>query len=246
MDMHPNRHLPIEGTFNIRDLGGYMAGEHETLWRRILRADGLHRLTEAGRDTLVSEGVRTVIDLRRPAELEVQPNPFATDDRVRYINVSLFENLAPTYGPQIDTLHTLYVRALQERPETIASILSMIAEAEDGAVLFHCTAGKDRTGLIAALLLGNAGVSEDEIIADYALTGRMIAPLLDEILAHAAERGMDETAMRPLLACAPETMRATLDHIADGHGSIAGYLNTLGLGDTVAARLKSKLTGDQP
>ena len=182
--------------------------------------------------------------LRRPAELEAQPNPFATDGRVRYINVSLFENLAPTYGPQIDTLHTLYVRALQERAEAIASILSMIAEAEDGAVLFHCTAGKDRTGLIAALLLGHAGVSDDEIIADYTLTGRMIAPLLDEILAHAAERGMDETAMRPLLACAPQTMRATLDHIADGHGSIAGYLKSLGLGDTVAARLKSKLTGD--
>lgn len=246
MDMHPNRHLPVEGTFNIRDLGGYMAGERETLWRRILRADGLHRLTEAGRDRLVGEGVRTVIDLRRPAELEAQPNPFAMDERVRYMNVSLFENLAPTYGPQIDTLHALYVRALQERAEAIAAILSMVAEADEGAVLFHCTAGKDRTGLIAALLLGNAGVSEDQIIADYALTGRMIAPLLDEILAHAAIQGMAEDTMRPLLACAPETMRATLDHIADGHGSIAGYLNTLGLGDTVAARLKSRLTGDQP
>ncbi|MCD2172096.1 tyrosine-protein phosphatase [Rhizobium sp. C4] len=244
MGMHPNRHLPIDGTFNIRDLGGYSAGAAETLWRRILRADGLHRITEAGRDTLVSEGVRTVIDLRRPAELEAQPNPFAADTRVRYVNVSLFENLAPTYGPQIDTLHALYVRALEERMEVIASILTVIAEAEAGAVLFHCTAGKDRTGLIAALLLVNAGVADDDIIADYALTGRMIAPLLEDILAHAAEQGMDEEAMRPLLACAPETMRATLAHIGERHGSIAHYLNALGLGDAVAGRLKSKLTGD--
>lgn len=246
MDMHSNRHLPIEGTFNIRDLGGYPAGERETLWRRVLRADGLHRLTEVGRDMLVSEGVRTVIDLRRPAELEAQPNPFATDDRVRYLNVSLFENLAPTYGPQVDTLHALYVRALDERAEAIVSILGMIAEADDGAVLFHCTAGKDRTGLIAALLLGNAGVAEEVIVADYVLTGKMIAPLLDEILAHAAIHGVDEIAMRPLLACAPETMRSTLAYIADGHGSIASYLNGLGLNAKVTARLKSRLTGDQP
>jgi protein-tyrosine phosphatase len=244
MDMHPNRHLPIEGTFNIRDLGGYMAGARETLWRRVLRADGLHRLTEAGRDALVGEGVRTVIDLRRPAELDAQPNPFRTDGRVHYVNVSLFENLAPSYGPQIDTLHALYVRALEERADAIASILSTIAEAEEGAVLFHCTAGKDRTGLIAALLLGNAGVADDEIIADYALTGRMIAPLLTEILAHAATQGMAEDAMRPLLACAPETMHATLGHISGKHGSIAGYLNGLGLGDAVATRLKVKLVGD--
>jgi protein-tyrosine phosphatase len=244
MDMHPNRHLPIEGTFNIRDLGGYSAGEATTLWRRFLRADGLHRLTEAGRDRLVGEGVRTVIDLRRPAETEAQPNPFASDGRVRYSTVSLFENLAPTYGPQIDTLHSLYVRALEERAETIAMILTLIAEAEDGAVLFHCTAGKDRTGLIAALLLGNAGVREDQIIADYALTGRMIAPLIEEILAHAVAQGTAEDAMRPLLACAPETMRATLAHIGDRHGSVAGYLKFSGLGDDARARLKNKLTGE--
>ncbi|MDE1997108.1 MAG: tyrosine-protein phosphatase, partial [Rhizobiaceae bacterium] len=63
MEIHANRHLPIEGTFNIRDLGGYPAGEAETLWRRVLRADGLHRIDEAGRDALVALGIKTVIDL---------------------------------------------------------------------------------------------------------------------------------------------------------------------------------------
>ncbi len=95
MHLSNQRHLPVPGTFNIRDLGGYAAGPFETRWRRILRADGLHHLDEAGIAVLTDEGVTTVIDLRHGHELESQPNPFHAHPAVAYHNVSLFERLAP-------------------------------------------------------------------------------------------------------------------------------------------------------
>jgi protein-tyrosine phosphatase len=244
MELHPNRHLPITGTFNVRDLGGYSAGDAETLWRRILRADGLHRLDEDGRDALVALGIKTVIDLRRPQELKQQPNPLDTDERVRYINISLFENLAPNFGLQDATLSELYYRAIEERREAIGQVLSLIADADEGAVLFHCTAGKDRTGLIAALLLANAGVADENIVADYALTEQMIAPMVEEMLSHSALHGASMEQMRLLLGSTPETMLATIDHITRTYGSAADYLAHAGLDAGTIARLRTRLIGE--
>jgi len=240
-DISFQRHLPIAGTYNIRDLGGYSAGEGTTLWRRMLRADGLHRVDGEGMAALVHEGVATVIDLRNAAERAAQPNPFRDNGRVRYHAISLFDNLAPTYGPQSDTLFELYICALSERRSAIAEVLTLIAEAEGDTVLFHCTAGKDRTGLIAALLLANAGVEMETIVEDYALTKDMIAPLLGEFLQNAALHGTDAEGLKPFLACAPETMRATLAHIVAKYRSIADYLIHAGLSEGMTARLRSRL-----
>ncbi|MBB6486327.1 tyrosine-protein phosphatase [Rhizobium lusitanum] len=189
MTSEKSRHLPVNGTYNVRDLGGYRAGAKTTLWRRVLRADGLHRLDEEGMASLVGEGVRVVIDLRNATELEHQPNPFSCNEAVRYHNISLFDTLAPSYKPGTDTLLDLYIQALRERRQAIAKVISLIAEGDEDTVLFHCTAGKDRTGIIAALLLATAGVDTAEILEDYALTGRMIAPMVDEILANAVGAG---------------------------------------------------------
>ena len=242
------RHLKIKGTFNIRDLGGYETADGVTRWRRLLRADGLHKLQPEGVDQLVSHGVVTVIDLRHANELEHQPNPFAGRDGVDYHHVSLFEDLAPpTPGnmPKDDTdvLHELYVTALKERRAAILEILQIIADAPVGTVLFHCTAGKDRTGIIAALTLGLAGVDHDTIIKDYALTEIMIAPIVEEIIAAVVARGGDAERMRPLLASNPETMQATLDNILENHGSIEDYLNDIGLDEGVRERIKARLVG---
>ena len=242
------RHLPIKGTFNIRDLGGYETTDGVTRWRRLLRADGLHKLQPDGVDQLVSHGVVTVIDLRHASELEHQPNPFAERDGVDYHNVSLFENLAPPTPENmpkddIDVLHELYVMALKERHDAILKILQIIADAPEGTVLFHCTAGKDRTGIIAALTLGLAGVDHETIVKDYALTEIMIAPIVDEIIAAVVARGGNAERMRPLLASKPETMQATLDHILENHGSIEAYLKDIGLDDGVKDRIRARLAG---
>jgi protein-tyrosine phosphatase len=111
-------------------------------------------------------------------------------------------------------------------------------------VLFHCTAGKDRTGLIAALMLALAGVETAVIAEDYALTGPMIAPLLESFIADAAARGTDIEAFRPLLSCDPQTMAATLAFLIDNHGSVKAYLASIGLSDDTIDRLQARLTGE--
>lgn len=235
------RHLAIDGTFNLRDLGGYRLALGRTHWRRVLRSDGLHRLDEEGIARILAEGVATVIDLRRPEECRAQPNPFASRPSVAYHNVSLFDQLAPSAMSDQDVLYDLYVQALVRRQEAIAQILRTIADAAEGAVLFHCTAGKDRTGIIAALLLAVAGVETATIVEDYALTKARIAPLIAIFLDEAAARGTDIDTFRPLLACEPETMAETMAYITETYGSAEAYLGTIGLAPATIDRLRSRL-----
>lgn len=238
------RHLAIDGTFNLRDLGGYPLASGRTRWRSVLRSDGLHRLGEEGVAKLLAEGIATIIDLRRHEECQAQPNPFASRPTVAYHNVSLFDQLAPGAMSDQDVLYDLYIQALVRRQEAIAEVLRRIADAGEGAVLFHCTAGKDRTGIIAALLLAVAGVETATIVEDYALTKAQIAPLISIFLDEAATRGTDIETFRPLLACEPETMAATMAYIAQTYGSVETYLAAIGLAPVTIARLRSRLVED--
>ncbi|KAB0268027.1 tyrosine-protein phosphatase [Microvirga brassicacearum] len=238
------RHLAVDGTFNIRDLGGYAIATGETRWRRVLRADGLHRLDHAGMAVLTAEGVTTIIDLRHGHELETQPNPFSTNPAVQYHHVSLFDQLAPSAMAGDDVLYDLYVQALTSRQGAIAQVLTVIANAPDGVVLFHCTAGKDRTGIVSALMLAVAGVETAIILEDYAMTKTRIAPMIDEILEGAATRGVDVETFMPLLACEPETMAATIAHVIGSYGSAEAYLETIGLAPQTIDRLRSRLVED--
>lgn len=252
---HPyTRHIALEGTYNIRDLGGYPAGHGGmTRWRRILRSDSLHRLSREAVESLVAEGVSTVIDLRAAQEVAAAPNPFSDHSTVAYLNKSLFDGLIPANmdpeGPAAvdDVLHALYVDALTQRQEAIRFVLAAIANpGSDGAVLFHCTAGKDRTGLIAALVLGAVDVDHEHIVSDYALTEAMIAPLAAELTANAVARGAEPEAFRKLLGSAPQTMRATLRHIEKGYGSIRAYLEAIGCDAGLAEALRARLVSVPP
>lgn len=236
------RRLAIAGTFNIRDLGGYGLAGGSTGWRRVLRGDGLHRLDADGVAELKGAGVSTVIDLRRAEELEQHPNPLTGEPDVTYVNISLFDELAPAAMAAEDVLYDLYIQALTSRGDRIVDVLTTIADAPDGIVLFHCTAGKDRTGLIAALLLALAGVEDSQIVEDYALTKTYLEPAIASFVADAAARGVDVESFRPLLACEPETMARTLAFLAGRHGSVAAYLSAIGLQETSAERLRARLS----
>ena len=245
MNIQPNqRHLRLAGAYNIRDLGGYPLGDGgSTRWGRLLRADALHRLAETEARMLAEHGLATVIDLRRQAELDAAPNPFSSFDGVAYHHVSLFDQLDPlALAGSTNLLYDLYCMALRERGDAFAQVLRLIADAPDGIVLFHCTAGKDRTGLVAALMLLIADADEDTILADYAMTGDLIAPMLEELLREAELRGDDVEAFRPLLACEPATMAATLLEIDRAHGGIASYLASIGIDDDTVRKLRLRLT----
>ncbi|MDL2401880.1 tyrosine-protein phosphatase [Rhizobium mayense] len=246
MNASIDRHFRLNGAHNVRDLGGYQAGDAVTQWRRLFRADALHRLDATDIDALLEAGLRTVIDLRHAGELEQAPSPFKGSAEVRYINVSLFEQLVPTLTPggqyaDGDVLLDLYLKALALRGEAFRDVLHHIADADQGVVMFHCTAGKDRTGMIAALLLGAAGVDRDTIVADYALTRPAIEPIVAELLADAKTRGIDPEQFSRLLVSEPATMFATLDHIEAKHGGIAAYLSGIGVDAVTIGKLRSRL-----
>jgi protein-tyrosine phosphatase len=246
MDTSPSRHIPLTGTFNIRDLGGYStATGSSTLWRRLLRADSLHKLDQAGIAALLAEGLTTVVDLRHEHELIAAPSPFAAHAGVTYLNVDLLADLLPDahgeYQEGRDVLLDLYVRVIDDRGAKLLQILDAIANAPDGAVLFHCAAGKDRTGIVAALLLGIAEVQRDAILDDYELTTLQMAAVMPDYERRAAERGQDLRNLHALLASRRETMAALLDHIDMRHGGIPAYLAAIALSPNATDKLRSRL-----
>jgi protein-tyrosine phosphatase len=120
------------------------------------------------------------------------------------------------------------------------TLFETISDAE-GRVLFHCAAGKDRTGVAAALMLGLAGVSDEDIVADYALSYALLEPLLNEWLPKMAERGIDAERGKKLMASPPEDMENTLRHIQTLYGGPAGYLESIGLSPATISAVRAKL-----
>ncbi len=243
------RRLAVEGAHNLRDLGGYRTrGGELTPWRRFLRADSPHRLSPAGIERLEGEGLGTVIDLRTTAECAAMPNPFAARPGVSYIHQPVFEELAPLNLAGVDfaggdPLLDFYRIALDDRHEALREILVLIAAVPKGAVMFHCTVGKDRTGIVAALLLGLAEVAPDDIVADYAMTGPLIGPLVAEFLEHTRARGDDADKHARLLAAPAATMQAALGHIETRYGSVARYLAHIGVPPGDRSALLDRLRG---
>jgi protein-tyrosine phosphatase len=189
------RHLEWEGCFNVRDLGGLQTRDgRATRFGRIVRADALDGLTEAGWAAVEAHGVRTVIDLRndderggydapRPPSIETLHLPLdASDDREFW---DVWDS-----GPQFGT-PLYYAPHLERFPERSAAVLSAIAHARPGGVVFHCGGGRDRAGQVSMLVLALAGVAPEEIAADYALSA-------ERLPARYAARGEDDQG--PLLA----------------------------------------------
>ncbi|MGO4837394.1 tyrosine-protein phosphatase, partial [Rhizobiaceae sp. 2RAB30] len=232
---------------NIRDLGGYAAaGGSETKWRAALRGDGLSRLSAGDRAMLLGEGLRTVIDLRSAHEMKAEPNPFEGHPNVWFHNIPLFGALAPIEAAKGATgrfdMAERYRDAVDRCQALIAELITTIASSEDGVVLFHCTAGKDRTGIIAALLLSLAGVDDDTIVNDYAMTASVAAPLLDRLRVEALARGGSAELIESFLTSEPMTMRILLDHVAHAHGGTTAYLSSIGLDRSTLEALRRRLT----
>lgn len=239
------RHIPLDGVLNLRDLGGYTTPTGETQWRQVYRAASLHKLSEPEMAELETMGLAQVIDLRFDDEIKKEPNPFASrTGAVRHLNISLFAGLDPQ-NPQLveadDPLLELYKLAIDTMPSAFVTVMREIAQAE-GAVLFHCSAGKDRTGLIAMMLLDLAGVDRAQIVADYTLTATYLGPLIDQHRAAVEAEGGDFTTYSKYLASTPATMESFLDHFQTHHRSTEAFLTRHGLTADEIAALRARLT----
>jgi protein-tyrosine phosphatase len=238
------RRLAWEGLVNARDLGGYpAAGGRETRWGAVVRSDSLAALNEAGRAALTGYGVRAIVDLRLPDELAHHPNPYAEpgDHGIAYTNVSILDPAAG-YPPDTLTLAENYLWTLDRFAGYVAEVMAAIAGAPDGGVLVHCAAGKDRTGLISALLLGLVGVPAGTIAADYALTAELLRPRDQEWLASSppGERAERE-ALLARFAPTAEVMLEVLDGLTRRYGGVERYLAAAGASPADVDRLRERL-----
>jgi protein-tyrosine phosphatase len=254
------RHLELEGTRNIRDLGGYHTVEGRTTrWKTMLRADNLEKLTPDGQRALIDYGVRTVIDLRQTVPMLRSPNPFSGSDDVRYTHQNLigdiplgeiahaspeileaFQQIESLEGPERTKVS--YCMWLDFRKGQFYETLATLATPGALPALFHCNGGKDRTGLISALVLGLAGVPNKTIVEDYAITGKY---LLSRHIASEAERGIDVSDMEWQeyrdLACPPKVMEGTLRHIEQQYGSVEQYAIAVGLSAGQIASIRESI-----
>jgi protein-tyrosine phosphatase len=241
-----------DGCLNARHLGGFVTEDGRvTSSAALVRSDNLARLTPAGRDALVADGVSTVIDLRFRQELEKEPNPFAShnfDSRIAYHHLPLMTTEraeAIALVRAAETTQDAYRATLEGFQANVGEIMKAIAGSAPGRIVMHCSAGKDRTGLIAALALRLVGVSRQDIAEDYLMTNTCLQASYDQELALIADP--EERARKALdLQLSAAFILETLDHVTEGYGSVAGYLETCGLDNETLERLRRRLLDGTP
>lgn len=235
----PRRRLDFPRLLNARDLGGCptLDGAH-TRWRSLLRADDLAQLSAEGLRALADYGIRTVVDLRWRAETERHPSPIpASLPQVDYRQISL---LTPTEDEwrerSFDATKELWnCVVLEQVGMELRAVLATIAAAAPGPLLFHCIAGKDRTGLVAALLLAVADVLPEAIAYDYAQSSANLRDGYLERFAH-----LDPERILAALHCPEEGAYNMLKFLAHA-GGVRTYLREIGLTDDQIAALRARL-----
>ncbi|NUP03621.1 MAG: tyrosine-protein phosphatase [Nonomuraea sp.] len=238
------RHIEFANLCNFRDVGGYAANDGRTVrWQRLYRADSLGWLAGDDLTAFRALGVRTVLDLRHPFEVERSGRVPETEG-LRYHNL-------PVEGRRWDTVATFseevgvaryladrYLEVTEDGVEHLRTALETVAREDSAPVVIHCAAGKDRTGVLTALILALVGVGHDDIVADYALTG-----LATERFISDWRRRHPDSPMWPGFGLAPaETMRLFLADLASRHGSVERYATeVLKVDGNTVAELRANL-----
>jgi protein-tyrosine phosphatase len=225
---------------NARDLGGCaIRGGGLTRTRSILRTDDLWKLTTEGMRALLDYGVRSVIDLRWPHELAARPSLFQGGvNGVRYRNVSLLDGTESAWSSKSPGVRKeeWNCAVLDHAPGELARVLRAVADAPPGVVLFHCVAGKDRTGAVAALLLAAADVEPEEIAGDYAVSTDYLRDAY--LAAHPPEA---REAVLEDVRCPPEQIYNMIDHLDHRYGGTMNYFRTIGLRDDEIEKIRDRL-----
>lgn len=241
---HSRRILQFPDLLNARDLGGYPTADGErTRWRSVLRADDLVQLTPAGVQAIADFGVETVVDLRWPEEVETSPHPVPRElKHVRYHQISLLARSVADWVPlQAGCTKEMWKCAvLDHTREELKAVLQVIASASPGPVLFHCVAGKDRTGIVAALLLAIADVVPEAIAYDYAASTEQ---LRDAYLQRYASS--DPAEIIEAVRCPEQGVHNMLEYLAR-FGGVRGYLEDIGFASADVARLRARLRNSAP
>jgi len=245
------RVIPLQGAWNVRSFAG-LQGRHGPIPAgAFVRTADLSRLTEADRNALAAAGVTLDIDLRTADEQAQSPDLLATDGRFDYQRISLMGtekmDLQQMMADFPDSLGQAYVQWLDHSQPQFKQVFQRIAAQQDGAVLFHCTAGKDRTGIVAGLLLDLAGVPKADIVHNYAISAHYLqgqpkdSAMNQQLMALVKQNPQIGRKLAGMAGTAPENMEMFLDALHQQYGGAAGYLKTIGLSDAEIRSLKLRL-----
>lgn len=229
--METSTRIPVPGTYNFRDVGGVPARDGTVREGVLFRSDGLHRLGEEGRSALRELGVGIVIDLRDEREAEAMPDDLDGLD-VEVLRLPVFEGSGASQGAGGITLEALYERIVTLHAPIVVDAVREIASAGDRSVVVHCTAGKDRTGIIIALTLLAIGVDRELVIADYVRTEANLAgEWLEGMLQVVARYGVpDSPELRTLMGGSPrEAIDSVIELVEREHGTARDFLLASGL-----------------
>jgi protein-tyrosine phosphatase len=244
------RHLNFASVTNFRDLGGYKArGGRTVAWRRVYRSGEFSKMTRSDYDRLTGEiGLASVLDLRSTFERERQGMGLLSTAGIRHHPVPFIADGGDQNGDvrryrDFSSMGEFYVY-LVGKPEfgrRVIEALEVIAAPENHPLVFHCAIGKDRTGILAAVLLSALGVADKDIIEDYTLS----APYMVELISRKNIWLEIAIAVKVLPGyfweAAPESMVMLLTEIRKEHGSAAGYLKAHGADSSLVKRLENAL-----
>jgi protein-tyrosine phosphatase len=237
------RLIALQGAVNFRDLGGYATADGQrTRWRVLFRADGLGELTGTDMEVMRALGIRTVVDLRSGQELE--QSRFDVDAHpVTFHHYPFIEALpdAESFAQAPGFLGAQYSDMLDDAVPQIIGALSALAAPEAFPAVFHCTAGKDRTGLLSALVLSLLGVPEETVIADYALSGAAMARLRAKLIEKYPDGQGFIADSDELFSADPANMVALFTYLRHRYGTVQGYASTVGVPAEVIDRLRREL-----
>jgi len=256
--MPRDRLVTLEGTLNFRDLGGYVGLDGRTVrCGMVFRSDAMHELTDRDRQTLRDLGLAAVFDLRKAHERTQQPTALPEDHGHRDVHLTVDDDPDAANGPDIidqimdgslpeaddGYMADLYAQILLKGASSFGRLLTHLTDDGGLPAVFHCAAGKDRTGIAAALLLSILGVDDATILDDYELTNIYRSNRRIEVLRPTLEAaGVDVEKVRPFLSARRPVMEATLRHIHADYGGVERYLTErAGVTQDTLARLRELL-----
>lgn len=241
-DSQQQRHIRFEGVLNFRDIGGYPTGDGGAVrWGAVYRSAELHGMTEQDARKAIDElGVRTVLDLRAPADVEAAPDlgPLVESSQVTRHHVQIGNDAVAgrTRAARADgtfSARAVYISFVELGGSEAARAFGALAESIGTTVVFHCNQGRNRTGVMAALLLDALCVEEESIVADYAL--------IDDEIAGVNETAEHKTRVTRAVAAGSEGMRGLLAHLRSEYGGAGEYLLAQGLAPSAMQRIREQL-----
>jgi len=232
------RRVVLDGEMNFRDLGGYETSDGRYVkWGKIFRSGNLHRLTDHDMALLEQMDIRLICDLRTPTEVAKYPDRLPENNSISYIHL-------PIANSEFDTTSAMdlvrkgdvswltdefmtdrYLQNIDGFADTWGTVMEQLAESKGRPLLFHCSAGKDRAGACAALILLFLGVPEETILYDHGLSNVFLIGWLEDMYELIESFGVDPEKLSPYLTAPRDAMVALLNHIRNIYGSASQYLS---------------------